>query len=277
MTVLTRSNLLRNRVVAITGASQGIGRGIALGAAQAGARVVVHHLGSPSTTRDAKDLVGELEAVQKQLAQGKEDGRALPAAIEVGGDISDPATADKIVSAAVSTYGRIDGLVSNAGVCPFYSFLDIPHDVWRQTRSINLDGAFYVVQAVAKQMKEQTPQGGAIVAVSSISALVGGGQQAHYTPTKAGVKSLMESCAISLSPYKIRCNSVLPGTIETPINADDLSDQAKRTYMEGRIPLGRLGRPDDMVGPTVFLLSEMAQYVTGASVLVDGGAFVNLQ
>ncbi|GAA5922743.1 hypothetical protein JCM3775_006120 [Rhodotorula graminis] len=273
---LAASNLLRNRVVAITGASQGIGRGIALGCAQAGANVVVHHLGTESTTRDARHLVRELDDLRQRAAGPAPHGRP-PAAIEVSGDISDPKTADAIVDATVAAYGRLDGLVSNAGVCPFFSFLDIPHDVWRSTRSINLDGAFYVVQAAARQMRAQEPQGGAIVAVSSISALVGGSQQAHYTPTKAGVKSLMESCAISLSPYKIRCNSVLPGTIETPINADDLADKDKRAYMEGRIPLGRLGRPDDLAGPAVFFLSDMAQYVTGASVLVDGGAFVNLQ
>ena len=224
---LAASNLLRGRIVAITGASQGIGRGIALGCAQAGAQVVVHHLGTDQTTKDARELVRELDHLRQQHHRG-------PAAIEVPGDISDPKTADHIVDATVAAYGRLDGLVSNAGVCPFFSFLDIPHDVWRSTRSINLDGAFYVVQAAARQMRSQSPQGGAIVAVSSISALVGGGQQAcvllrlppppdsheavltptptscrHYTPTKAGVKSLMESCAISLSPYKIRCASPL--------------------------------------------------------------------
>lgn len=157
-------------------------------------------------------------------------------------------------------FGRIDGLVSNAGICPFYNFLDIPHDVWERTRSINLDGAFYIVQAVAKQMSIQSPPGGSIVAISSISALVGGGLQAHYTPTKAGLHSLMQSCAISLAPHKIRCNSILPGTIETAINKEDLSNPEKRAYMNKRIPLGRLGEPKDIAGPVCFLLSEMSAY-----------------
>lgn len=164
--------------------------------------------------------------------------------------------------------------------------------------------------AVAKQMLKQR-SGGSIVAISSISALVGGEKQAcvvpstsspiltcvdrHYTPTKAGVKSLMESCAISLGPHGIRCTytvssripsltsfssqviqsyqvrSSLPhlpqhaltcfvGTIETAINKDDLADPTKRTYMEGRIPLGRLGAPSDIAGPVVFLLSDMSSY-----------------
>ena len=125
-------------------------------------------------------------------------------------------------------------------------------------------------------MKRQG-RGGAIIAVSSISALVGGGMQTHYTPTKAGLLSLMQSCAIALGPYGIRCNALLPGTIETDINKDDLADQDKRDYMASRTPLGRLGRPEDLAGPIVFLASEMAQYVTGASLLVDGGMYVNLQ
>lgn len=92
-------------------------------------------------------------------------------------------------------------------------------------------------------MKEQSPQGGSIIGVSSISALVGGAGQTHYTPTKAGILSLMQSCACALGPYKIRCNALLPGTIRTQLNDEDLADPAKQKYMEGRIPLGRLGQP----------------------------------
>jgi L-rhamnose 1-dehydrogenase len=152
----------------------------------------------------------------------------------------------------------------------------MPASVYESTVAVNLNGAFYVTQAAANQMKTQGT-GGAIVATSSISALVGGGMQTHYTPTKAGVHSLMQSCAIALGPYGIRCNSVMPGTIATDLNADDLSDRDKRAYMEKRIPLGRLGEPDDVAQCVVFLASDRARYVTGASLLVDGGLFVNLQ
>lgn len=125
----------------------------------------------------------------------------------------DPRLFRQIVSAAVSSFSRIDVLVSNAGICPFHSFLDLPHPLWKRVQDVNLNGAFYVVQAVANQMAKQEPRGGSIVAVSSISALMGGGEQCHYTPTKAGIKSLMESCAIALGPMGIRCNSVLPGSL----------------------------------------------------------------
>jgi L-rhamnose 1-dehydrogenase len=126
-------------------------------------------------------------------------------------------------------------------------------------------------------MSSQTPPGGSIIGVSSITALVGGGLQTHYTPTKAGVLSLMQSCAIALGKYGIRCNALLPGTIRTQLNEKDLSDDAKRTYMERRIPLGRTGVPDDLAGPAVFLASDMSRYVSGAQLLIDGGLFVNLQ
>ena len=101
--------------------------------------------------------------------------------------------------------------------------------------------------------------------------------QTHYTPTKAGVHSLMQSCAVALGRHGIRCNSVLPGTIATDINKDDLADPKKREYMEGRIPLGRLGRPEDIASVVAFLSSDMASYMSGAALLVDGGAFANFQ
>jgi L-rhamnose 1-dehydrogenase len=125
------------------------------------------------------------------------------------------------------------------------------------TISTNLTGAFYAVQAAARQMAfSQSPKGGSIIGISSISALVGGGQQTHYTPTKAGVLSLMQSTAVALGKYNIRCNALLPGTIRTQLNDEDMSDPVKRGYMEGRIPLGRLGQPRDLAGPAVFLGCE---------------------
>lgn len=151
-------------------------------------------------------------------------------------------------------------------------------DLFTSTVNVNLTGAFYACQAAARQMASQTPRGGSIMAISSISALVGGGQQTHYTPTKAGLLSLMQSMAVSLGKHQIRCNALLPGTIATQLNERDLADAAKRSYMEGRTPLGRTGVPDDMAGPAVFLAcGELSGYVTGAQLLVDGGLFVNLQ
>ncbi|WOO83802.1 L-rhamnose-1-dehydrogenase [Vanrija pseudolonga] len=254
--------LLEDKVLIVTGSSSGIGRAVAIAAANHGAKVVLHHLG-PSTQADIDSLVSSLPPSTQHTT--------------VAGDIALPDTATAIVNAAISSFGRIDVLVSNAGICPFHSFLDLPHTLWKRVQDVNLNGAFYAVQAVANAMAAQTPRGGSIVAISSISALMGGAEQTHYTPTKAGVKSLMESCAIALGGLGIRCNSVLPGTIETPINADDLADPVKREYMTRRIPLGRLGEPDDIAQPVIFFASDMAKYCTGASLLVDGGAAISLQ
>lgn len=252
--------LLANKVVLVTGASGGIGKAAAIGAARHGADVAINYHGDDA---GAADAVAQIQALGRK-------------AIAVKGDVAEVQTAAQFVAAAVAAFGRIDVFVNNAGICPFHTFLDMPPEVMERTMRVNLHGAYYMVQAAANQMVRQG-HGGAIIAVSSISALVGGGMQTHYTPTKAGVNSLMQSTAIALGPHGIRCNAVLPGTIETAINKDDLADKAKRDYMAGRIPLGRLGEPDDLAGPIVFLASDLAKYVTGAALLVDGGAFVNLQ
>lgn len=252
--------LLEGKTVLVTGASAGIGRAAAIGAAQHGADVAINY---------ARDEAGAAGAVAEIEALGRR-------AIAVKGDVAEPATAPAFVQAAVDAFGKVDVFVNNAGICPFHAFLDMPAETVERTMRVNLHGAYYMVQAAANQMVRQG-QGGAIIAVSSISALVGGEFQTHYTPTKAGVLSLMQSTAIALGRHGIRCNAVLPGTILTDINKDDLADREKRTYMEGRIPLGRLGAPEDLAGPIVFLASDLARYVTGAALLVDGGMFVNLQ
>lgn len=261
---LEGSRLLEGKVVAVTGASRGIGRGIALACARAGADVVVNSYPEVDGGEGpGNEVIGSVRAAGRRAVAAK-------------GNVAEPDTARVIVEAAVYTFGKLDVLVSNAGICPFHGFLDMPLDTMRHTAEVNLFGTFYVAQAAANQMVKQG-HGGAIIAISSISALVGGEMQTHYTPTKAGVHSLMQSCAIALGKYGIRCNSVLPGTIATDINKDDLADPEKRAYFSKRIPLGRLGVPDDLGGPVVFLASDLARYVTGAALLVDGGLFVNLQ
>lgn len=259
--------LLAGKRAIVTGGSRGIGRGIALALARHGADVLInYHAGADHEL--ARDT-----AADEVVAEVRKLGRR---AVALEGNIARPEVGSELVEAAVDSFGGVDILASNAGICPFHAFLDMPPELLQRVVDVNLNGAFYVVQAAANRMKEQGT-GGAIVATSSISALVGGAMQTHYTPTKAGVHSLMQSAAIALGPYGIRCNSVMPGAIATDINKDDWSDPEKRAYLDKRIPLGRFGSPDDIGGVVAFLASDLAAYVTGASLLVDGGLYVNLQ
>jgi len=262
-------HLLLRKSAAITGATTGIGRAIALEYLRQGCNVAVNHLDLPSDSHHKLSLVEEAALIKKEDEQAG-------SLIDVPGDVSKPETGKELIRRTVEEWGRLDVFVSNAGVCRFAEFLEMEPDLFSTTVSINLSGAFYTCQAAARQMASQGT-GGSIIGISSISALVGGGLQTHYTPTKAGITSLMQSMAVALGKYKIRCNALLPGTIKTQLNEEDLNNKEKREYMEARIPLGRTGVPSDMAGPAVFLASEMAGYVTGAQLLVDGGLFVNLQ
>lgn len=283
------TNLLAGKTAIITGGTTGIGRAICLEFLRQGCNVAVNHLDLDKDRPHLDSLLAEAEL----LRSGSRSSQ-VGALAHLPGDVTDPATGTKLVAFALATFGtgRLDVCVSNAGICTFAEFLDLPAALYTQTVRTNLDGAFYVVQAAARQMALQYQQqgkgtttttttgtgGGSIIGISSISALVGGGGQTHYTPTKAGILSLMQSTAVALGKYGIRCNALLPGTIRTQLNDEDLADEAKRTYMEGRIPLGRTGVPSDLAGPAVFLAcEELSGYVTGAQLLVDGGAFVNFQ
>ena len=274
--------LLTGKVCAITGGLTGIGRATAITFLSHGANVGVNYL--PSHNASEETLVSSLrtEALfairQRCPSTSTQDESEVPVLL-VPGDISKPSTGQDLVTQTVSRFGRLDIFISNAGICRFAEFLEIEPMLFQAHVQTNLSGAFYAVQAAAQQMVKQEPQGGSIIAISSISALVGGAQQTHYTPTKAGVLSLMQSTACALGKHGIRCNALLPGTIRTQLNEQDLADGSeKKAYMEGRIPIGRLGQPSDLAGPAVFLAcGELSGYITGASLLVDGGLYVNLQ
>ncbi|KAI4120279.1 MAG: hypothetical protein LQ338_007126, partial [Usnochroma carphineum] len=221
-----------------------------------GCNVCINYLGGPSDET-------VLEKLKQELPQN--DTKFL----SVAGDISNPETGKALAKEVADQWGKLDIFVSNAGICTFAEFLDIEPDLLSKTIRTNLDGSFYAVQAAARQMVSQSPSGGSIIGVSSISALVGGGQQTHYTPTKAGILSLMQSCAVALGKHGIRCNALLPGTIKTQMNEKDLENEEKRKYMEGRIPLGRTGVTEDMVGPAVFLASDMSRYVVSETWTIE--------
>jgi L-rhamnose 1-dehydrogenase len=274
--------LLTGKVCAITGGLTGIGRAIAIAFLSHGARVAINYL--QAHNKGEEELLQSLREEALAAIRARNPASQIATLAEVPlltvpGDVTAPETGKGFIKKTVETFdGRLDTCVSNAGICRFEDFLDIEPDSWQKHLNTNLGGAFHVVQAAAQQMVAQKPSGGSIIGVSSISALVGGAGQCHYTPTKAGILSLMQSTATALGKHNIRCNALLPGTIRTQLNDEDLKDGSeKKAYMEKRIPLG-LGKPADMAGPAVFLsLPELSGYVTGAQILVDGGAFVNFQ
>ena len=249
------------KVALVTGASRGIGRATAVRLARDGAAVVVNH---PGEEENARAVVGEIE---------KAGGRAV--AIEA--DVASSAQVTAMVERATEEVGPIQILVNNAGICPFRDFLDISEELWDRVHAVNLKGAFLCSQAVARILVERELPG-KFVFLSSISAWVGGAQQVHYCPTKAGMSALMKSLAIVLGPRGINCNAVLPGGIYTDINRDDIPPGSeKRAYFENRVPLGRVGEPRDIADVIAFLCSDDARYMNGSEVLVDGGLLVNLQ
>ncbi|CAK7204187.1 hypothetical protein SEUCBS139899_006941 [Sporothrix eucalyptigena] len=266
--------ILAGKTAAITGGTTGIGRAITLEYLRQGANVAVNHLGLPKDEKHRVSLFEEAEALRKETSSSPAPAGQL---IDLAGDVTDPRTSEQLVAAAVKQWGSLDIFVANAGIFRACEFLKIDKELFDTSMTVNVNGAFYACQAAARQMVDQGT-GGAIIGISSISALVGGGLQVHYTPTKAAVLSMMQSMAIALAKHRIRCNALLPGTIHTQLAEDDMQNDTKRTYLEQRIPMGRVGKPSDMAGPAVFLASdEMSGYVTGSQLLADGGMFVHLQ
>ena len=250
---------LKGKTAIVTGAARGIGRAVALRFGQEGARIAVVDL----LEDEGRATVRLIEAA---------DGQAT----FIRTDVSDSGQVQAMVDAVVRLWGNVDILVNDAGICPFESFLDMPEALWEQVLDVNLKGYFLCSQTVAKVMVKQGVKG-RIIAVSSISGEFGGSSQAHYCASKAGINLLVKSMAISLGPYGITCNAVLPGTVETDMNRHVLVDPEVRDYWSTRTPLGRLGTPEDIAGPALFFAGDDSDWCTGALLVVDGGASVNLQ
>ncbi|RPA71270.1 NAD(P)-binding protein [Ascobolus immersus RN42] len=269
----TRPRLLENKVIAITGAGRGIGRALALGFAREGAHIIAHYFNSP-TSPNQDDIVALCVEI-RSLGQG---------CTIVFGDISDPKTSETIVRKAVEQYGHLDVAVSNAGVCEYAEMEDVTPDQWLRHVDVNLSGGYFFVQAAAAQMKKQflaaqaeaaedganrEPDDASIICISS-SGGVSPGRQTHFLPTSAGLQALMRSSAVALGKFGIRCNSILVGVVRTKMVREELKEGGREKVEEG-VPLGRLGRAEDVVGPACMLAGEMGRWVTGAEIRVDGG------
>ncbi|OLN92759.1 L-rhamnose-1-dehydrogenase 1 [Colletotrichum chlorophyti] len=242
--------LLKGKTACITGGTTGIGRAITLEYIRQGANVAVNHLGLSRDEQHKASLLEEAEKIRSTATKESPAGQL----IELAGDVTNPETGKALVGAAVKKWGGLDILVANAGIFKAAEFLTLEKEVFDKSMQVNVNGAFYTCQAAANQMVKQG-RGGSIIGISSISALVGGGLQTHYTPTKAAVLSMIQSMAIALAKHRIRCNALLPGTIHTQLAEEDMQNEQKRKYLEQRIPMG-VGKPGDLAGPAVFLACE---------------------
>lgn len=248
------------RTALVTGASRGIGRGIAVALAGDGYRVAVNY---------------ERDRVAAEVT-GREVAAAGGEALLVQADVADGAQVRRMVDETIAAFGYLDVAILNAGVCPFTPFFELTEEAWDRTHAVNLKGAFLTAQACARAMVDRGA-GGRIIAISSVSSIVGGSAQVHYCPTKAGLNALMRSLAIVLGPHGITCNAVLPGSVATDINRADWEQPGKRAYLEGRIPVGRIGEPRDIGDFVKLLAREESRYVNGAEIVVDGGLIINLE
>jgi glucose 1-dehydrogenase len=190
--------------------------------------------------------------------------------VAVGADVSDPKEVDALVQKATDAFGRLDIMVNNAGLEHKMPFLETPFEVWQETIAVNLTGAWLGCQAAAKRMVAQG-EGGRIINVSSVHEDLAMSTNAPYCATKGGVRMLMRTLAVELAPHAITTNNLAPGAIDTPMDAPLKEDPDLMKELLSEIPLGRMGKPEEVANLALFLASDDSSYVTGSTLFVDGG------
>jgi glucose 1-dehydrogenase len=251
------SGRLRGIRALVTGGSKGIGRGIAVRLAQEGADVAVNY---NADRRGADEAVAEITAL----------GRT---AVALAGDVGRVADVRRLVAESAGALGGLDVLVNNAGIERHAPFWDVTEADYDAVLDVNLKGVFFATQAFVQHCRA-AGRPGRIVNISSVHEDLAFPNFAAYCAAKGGLRMLARTLAVELGPLGIAINNIAPGAIETPINASLLNDPAKLAALTRQIPLGRLGRPDDVAGLAVFLASAEAAYVTGSTYVVDGGLTV---
>jgi len=249
---------LSGKVALVTGAGQGIGQAIAVRLAQEGADVIID------------DRVAD-ERTAETLRQVEATGRR---GIVIGADLSDTAATKRMIAEGVREMGRIDILVNNAGVERNAAFWDVTEKDYDFVMNINLRGTFFATQAFVQHLRE-AKRPGKIINVSSVHEELPFPNFASYSASKGGLKMLMRNLSVELAPLGITVNNIAPGAIETPINTKLLSSPEMMKALLVNISLNRLGKPNDVAGVAAFLASADADYMTGSTVLVDGGLMWN--
>lgn len=246
---------LDNKVAVVTGARRGMGKAHALALAEAGAKVLVSDINQ--------------EECEKVVEEIKEKGGEAQAA---KCDVTKKEEVDNLIKKAKDEWGKLDILVNNAGIAEFKSFLEITEEDWDKTININLKGYFLCCQAAAKVMAEQ--KSGSIVNIASVAmgqVGVGFANLAHYCASKGGIVAMTEELAGELAEYNIRVNAVSPGVIETPMIDPIKQDPNQEKAVLGRVPMHRVGKPEEVANVVRFLASDESSYMTGSTVVVDGG------
>jgi sorbitol-6-phosphate 2-dehydrogenase len=257
---------LTDKVAIVTGGGSGIGHGIALRLAQAGAHVAIADINAEAAAK----VVAEIE-------QGD-----LPRAIAVKTDVTSASSVTGMVAKTVTTFSHLDILVNNAGIAPAHPLIEFPEEDWNRTVDTNLKGYFLCARAAARQMVKQG-RGGNIINISSKTGIRGSANNSAYNATKFGVIGLAQGWALELAKDNIRVNSVLPGNVirgsgiwsQEYVGARaqqaGIRPEEVEAYYNARVPLGRQCTPEDVANIVVFLVSDYASYITGCSHLVDGG------
>jgi 3-oxoacyl-[acyl-carrier protein] reductase len=243
---------VEGRVALVTGASRGIGRAVALALAARGASVIAAARGDHASP------------VVEEIRRG--GGRAEAASV----DVTDEASVGAAVDAAVSRHGRIDILVNNAGIARDQLMLRMKRGDWDAVIATNLTAAFTCVQAVLKPMIKQ--RSGRIISITSVVGQAGNAGQANYAASKAGLIGFTKALALEVASRQITVNAVAPGMIDTDMTRA-LTERAGDAW-SSRIPLGRLGAPDEVASAVVFLASDEASYITGHVLAVNGGLYM---
>jgi len=250
------SDILEGKVVIVTGASSGIGRAIALGAAQHGAKAVIVSDVNESPREGGEPTVKEIQAT---------GGTAR----FVKTDVSKHSEVQALVAAA-EEFGGVDVMVANAGITLRSDGADVAEEDYRRLMAVNLDGTLFSAQAAAEQMKAKS-KAGSIVLMASMGGIAGAGMTVAYSTSKGGVVLMAKALADAVGPDGIRVNAVCPGTIDTFLlrNTPPIAEAAEG--FRKRTPLRRLGQPSEIADAVAWLGSDMSSYVTGIALLVDGG------
>lgn len=244
---------LDGRVALVTGGGRGIGKAVCLLLGRLGARVAVNYA---RDTAAAEATVGAIQAAGGEAA-------ALPA------DLSDPAAAETLVAAAEQGLGPLDVVVVNHGIWKHAPLRDLTPERWSETLRVNLDGAYAVCRAAGARMVSR--RSGAIVLIASTAGQRGEAEYAHYAASKGALIALTKSLAAELAPHGIRVNAVAPGWVLTDMTRHVFAGPEAAAAV-AKIPLGRPARPDEIAGPVAFLASDLASYLYGEILAVNGGA-----